>query len=161
MGRTPAIHSSLCGTLFWDALAEHSCGRLLWDALVGHKRQSQCDCAENCPSHKTLCLRSESILHTSSSHVVTRFLAISHESDTLCFHPKPSPTSPNVSAIALHLRTVAVAATTTREQGSTLHYTHSEKNDTKKKETGTILFKFFLLLLVRHLFLVAWHLFRP
>ena len=66
------------------------------------KPQSQCDCAADSPSHKTL------ILDTSFSHVSTRFLAISNESDTSCFHPKPSPeSSPNVSAIALHLRTVA------------------------------------------------------
>ena len=42
-------------------------------------------------AHKTLRLRSEIILHTSTSQVSTRFLASSHESDTSCFHPKPSP----------------------------------------------------------------------
>ena len=46
-------------------------------------------------------LCSEFILHTSSSHVSTRFLAISHESDTS------------------RLRTAAVAQRTSREQGST------------------------------------------
>ena len=68
-------------------------------------------------SHKMLRLRLriEFILHASSSHISTRFLTNSHESDTSCFHPKPSPkASPNVSAIAPYcerLTTVAVART--------------------------------------------------
>ena len=62
-----------------------------------------------------------------------RFHAISHESDTSRFHPKPSPkASPNSSALALYcgrlrtvadgcerLRTVANIETTGRKQGST------------------------------------------
>ena len=76
-----------------------------------HHPLSQSDCPENCGSHKTLRLRSEVILHTSSSHASARFLAISHEPDTSCFHPKPSPkASANVSTIAQHcgrLQTVA------------------------------------------------------
>ena len=60
------------------------------------KRQSQSDCEENWGSHKT------KMLHLLvKSLASTRFLAISRESDTSCFHPKPSPkASPNVSAIA-------------------------------------------------------------
>ena len=54
---------------------------------------------------------SEIILHTSTSYVSTWFLAISHESDTSCFHPKQSPkASPNGSALASYrerLQTVA------------------------------------------------------
>ena len=40
------------------------------------KHQSQCDCEENCPSHKTLRLRSEIIIHTSLTF--PRFIVISH-----------------------------------------------------------------------------------
>ena len=67
------------------------------------KRQSQCDCAENCGSHKTLRLRSEIILHTfrSTSYVSTRFRAISHESDTSRFHTKTL--SKNLSPMAAAL----------------------------------------------------------
>ena len=69
------------------------------------KHQSRSGCAENCRSHKVLRLRSEFIIHA-----LSRFLPISHESDTSCFYPKPSlKASPNVSAIAHHcerLRTV-------------------------------------------------------
>ena len=102
--------------------------------------QSQCDCAENCRSHKTLRLRSELILHTSTSYVSTRFLATSHESDTSRFQakltPKPSPNGSGLSVLLRtaadgcgrlqtvadgygRLRTVAKAETTSREQGST------------------------------------------
>ena len=48
------------------------------------KRQSQPDCEGNSGSHKTMRLGSEIILHTSTCHVFTRFLANSHESDTSC-----------------------------------------------------------------------------
>ena len=86
-----------------DTLVGHSCGTLLWDTL--------CSKLANCGSHKTLRLRSEIILHTSTSYIPIRFLAISHESDTSRFHPKPSPkASPNGSALALYcerLRAVA------------------------------------------------------
>ena len=83
------------------------------------KRQSQCDWEENCSSHKTLHLRSEIILHTSSSHVSTRFLAISQESVML-----PSKTlSKSIAQCqrhsALPRKTFANATTTSREQDST------------------------------------------
>ena len=72
------------------------------------KRQSQCDCAENCRSHKTVRLRSELILHTSPSYASTRFLAISHKSDTSRSHAKPSPKpSPNGSGLSVLLRSAA------------------------------------------------------
>ena len=63
-----------------------------------------------------------------SQNITTRFLAISHESDTSRFHAKPSPKpSPNGSGLSVlmrtaangcgRLRTVANAETTGREQG--------------------------------------------
>ena len=89
----------------------HKALRLPRKVIPLSNRQSRCDCAENFRSHKTLRLRSEIILHTSTSYVSTRFLASSHESDTSRFHPKPSPKlPPNGSALALYherLRTVA------------------------------------------------------
>ena len=69
--------------------------------------------------------RSEIILHTSTSHGCTRFLAIAHESDTSCFHPKPSPKLPPIAPYIAppangcgRLTTVANAETTSRKQGS-------------------------------------------
>ena len=89
------------------------------------KRQSQCDCAENCQSHKTLRLRSELILHTSTSYVSTRFLAISHNQIyTSRFHAKPLQNLPPMAAALASSRTAAkrrrtAADGTRREQGST------------------------------------------
>ena len=47
---------------------------------------------------------SSTVLHTSTSYVSvsTRFLAISHQSDTSRFHPKPSPKGNAIGTAHLH-----------------------------------------------------------
>ena len=90
----------------------------------------------NGTAHKTADLTKRcacAVNHTSTAYMSTRFHAVSRESDTSRFHPKPFPkASPNGSALAPYrgrlrtaangckrLRTVADAETTGREQGST------------------------------------------
>ena len=84
------------------------------------------------------------ILHTSTSHVSTRFFATAHESATSCFHQKASPnqrqrhSAPPANGCGRR-RTVAVAQTTSREQGSTSRPPELNENPSLRIREKTIL----------------------